>query len=82
MFTLVNKLGLALIRTTNYRLEDGKKKKQKRKDIVKKQKAETIAAKRRRARNGISLSSAEGRNYKSDIKDDIDLDKANHRYPL
>ncbi len=42
--------------------------------MVERQKIETIATTRRRARGGISLSSEEEKNYESDIGDEMDPD--------
>lgn len=59
---VASKLGLALIRIINYRLEKAKKEKQKR------EKVEAMAVKYCRASVRISSSSAEEENYESDTK--------------
>lgn len=41
-----------------------------------------MTAKYYRITKEISLSSIEKKNYKSDIKDNINSDKANNKYPL
>lgn len=41
-----------------------------------------MAAKRYRARGGISLANKKERNYKSDTGDKIHLDQANNKYLL
>ncbi len=47
------------------------------------QKTEAMLAKRQRARGRISLSSEEEKNYKSDTRDETDLDQANNnKIPL
>lgn len=74
------KLGLALIRTIYYRLEVAKKEGYKREEMVKMQKAKAMTAKQYRARRKINLSSKE--ENETNIKDDIDPDKANNKYSL
>ena len=76
------KLGPALIRATNHRLENVKKEKWKREEIVKRRKAKALAIERCRARGGISSSSVEEENDESDTKDDMDLDQTDNKYPL
>lgn len=71
-----------MIGATNHRLEDARKEKQKREEIVEKRKAEVLTVKRLRARRGISLSSIKEENYESDTKDNIDPDQANDKYLL
>lgn len=41
-----------------------------------------MAAKRYRNKRGINLSSRNHENYKSDTRDDTDLDQANNKYLL
>lgn len=79
---VARKIGPALIRWTNHRLEDARKEKQKREEIVERWKAKAMATKCRRTRGGISSSSTEEGNYESDTKDDTDPDKANNKYSL
>lgn len=50
--------------------------------MVEKQRIKAMAAKLQRAREGVSLSSKEKKNYESDTKDEIDLNQANNKYPL
>lgn len=50
--------------------------------MVERRKTEAMAAKRQRARGGISLSSEEGGNYESDTGDETDPDQANDEYLL
>ena len=71
---------MALTRTTNHKLEVAKKEKSKREEIIEKQKIKTMAAKCYRNKGGINLSSRNDENYKSDIRDNIDLDQANNKY--
>lgn len=70
-----------MIRVTNYRLEVIREEKQKREEIVKKQKTEAMAAKYHRARGGISLFSEKKGNYESETKDDTDPDQVSDKYP-
>ena len=70
--TVARKLRPALTRTTNDRLKAVKEEKQKREQIIEKQKAKTMAVKWHRARGGISLSNEE--KDETDIKDDTNLD--------
>ena len=71
---VIRKLVLALIKATNHRLEDAKEERCKREEMVKRWKTEAIAAKRCRDGGGISLSSREKRNHKSNTRDNTDLD--------
>ncbi len=51
--------------------------------MVERRKTEAMAAKRRRARGGISLSSEEEENYESDTGDETDPDQADdNKNPL
>ena len=52
---VTRKLKSASIRATNNRLEAAREERQKREEMIKREKAETMAAKRRRARERISL---------------------------
>ncbi len=71
---ITRKLGLALTRATNQRLEVAKEERRKTEEIVEKQKTEAMAAKWQRAKGGISLSIEEKENYESDIKDETHQD--------
>ncbi len=75
---VVRKLGPALTRAINQRLEVAREERRKREEMVERRKTEAIAAKRQRARGGISLSSEEEENYESDTEDETDLDQANN----
>ena len=79
---VARKLGPALIRATNYRLEIVRNKRQKKEEIVKKRKIEAMTAKRCKDKKGINLSNEEKRNYKSNIGDNTDLDQTNNKYLL
>lgn len=68
------KLGPALRRATNHKLEVTDKKSQKRKEMMKREKIKAIAAKRQKNREEINLSREKKRNYKSNIIDKIDSD--------
>ena len=74
--TVARKLGPALIRAINYRLEVAREEQQKKKEMMERQKTETMAARRQRARGKISLSSKEEENYESDTGDETDSDQA------
>lgn len=69
-----------MTRATNYRLEIAREEGMKSEELVKGQKVEVMVAKWYRDRREISLSSEE--ENKSDIGDDIDLDKTDDKYPL
>ena len=77
---VARKLGPALTRAINDRLEAAKEERQKREEMIEKGKTKAMTAKWRRARGGISLSNKE--EDKSDTKDNIDLDQSNDKYPL
>ncbi len=66
------KIGSALTRATNQKLDVAGKKRRKREEIVEKQKIDAMAAKRQRAREEISLSNEEEENYESDTRDKTD----------
>ncbi len=78
--TVTHKLRPASIRVINHRLEVIRKDKRKREEMVEKQKAEAIAAKRWKNRGESSVSSEEKDNYDSDTIDDIDLNQAKSKY--
>ncbi len=72
---VARKLGPALTRATNQRLEVAREERQKREKMVERRKIKAMAAKQRRASGGISLSSEEGENYESDTRDETDPDQ-------
>lgn len=76
------KLEPALIKVTNHRLENVTREKEKSEIIVKKRKAESVAAKRYKIGREIDLSSAKKSKYESNTKDNINSDKANDKYLL
>ena len=83
--TIACKLGLALIRVINDRLDVVREERQKKEEMMKRRKAEAMVAKRRRTRGRISLSSEE--EDKSNTRDNTDLDQANpnqtiDKYPV
>lgn len=71
---VICKLGSALTRATNHRLEVASKEKRKREEIVERRKTEAMAAKCQRTKRGISLSSKEKEDYESNTGDKMDLD--------
>ncbi len=71
---VTHKLGRALTRVINQRLEIAREERQKRKEMVERQKTEAMAVKRRRARRRIISSRKEEEIYESDIGDETDLD--------
>lgn len=66
------KLGLILIKTMKYRLKVVKEERQKRQEIIKKQKTEAMVAKQYRARGRISSSSK--KEYENTIEDNMGPD--------
>ena len=76
------KLGLALTRANNHRLEIAREERQKKEEIKEKQKTEAMVAKCCGNRGRISLSSKKEENYESNIRDDTDPDQANDKYLL
>ena len=76
--TVACKLGPALTKAINHKLEIASKERQKKEEIVERQKIKAMAAKRQKARGGISLSSKEKKSYKNDTGDKIDPDQANN----
>ena len=72
---VVHKLGSASPRAINDRLEVAREERRRRKEMMERQKAEVMVAKRHRSRGGISLSSEE--EDESDTKNDTDPDQAN-----
>lgn len=76
------KFRLASIRATNYRLEVASKKRQKREEMVKRQKTKAIGAKRQSSRKGICLSNKEKEDYEGDTRDKKDPDQSNNQYML
>ena len=77
---ITRKLKLASTRATNDRLEAAKKKKQKKEEMIERRKAKAMAAKQRRVRGEMSLSSE--KEDKSDTGDNTDPDQADNKYPL
>ncbi len=75
---VVRKFGPALTSATNQRLEVARKKRWKKEEIVERQKTEAMAAKRQRAKRGISLSSEEEETYKNNTGDETDPDQADN----
>lgn len=73
---------MALINAINHKLDNAKKKNQKRKKIVKRWKTKIIFAKHYKVRKRINLSNIKKENYKSNIKNNINLNKANNKYLL
>lgn len=71
-----------MIKAINYKLKDVSKEKQKRKEILERQKAKALAIKHCKARREISLSNTKKRNYENNTKDDTDLDQTNNKNPL
>ncbi len=71
------KLGLALPRAINQRLEVAREEKRKKEEIVKRWKTEAMVAKHQQAKREISSFIEEEENYESDTKDKTDLDQAN-----
>ena len=79
------KLRLASTRATNDRLEVVREERQKREEMMERQKTEAMAAKRHRAKGRISLSSE--KEDESDTRDDMDpnqanSDQTNNKYPV
>ena len=50
--------------------------------MIKKQKIKTMTGKCYKNRRQINLSNKKEKNYKSDIRDNINLDQANNKYLL
>ena len=70
------KLRPASIQAINDKLEVAREQRQKREDMVKKQKIEAIVTKCQRARGRICSSNKGEENYESDTEDETDLDQA------
>ena len=66
---VARKLGPALIKATNLRLEVAKEEVRRKQEVVERRKAEAAAAKRQRDRGGISSSNEDDDNYYSDTDD-------------
>ena len=77
---VARKLRLASTKATNDRLEAAREKRWKKEEMMERQKAKVMAAKRRRTRGGISLSSE--KEDGSDSRDNTDADQANDKYLL
>lgn len=70
------KVGPALRKTTDHRLEVASEESQKRKQMVEKQKTASMAAKRQRVKGRISLPGKEEKDYNSNIWDKMDQNQA------
>ena len=80
---IARKLRSASIKATNQRLKVARKERTKRVEIVERQKTEAMAAKCRRAREGISSSNEKEENYESDTRDETDPNQVgNNKNPL
>ena len=75
------KLGPALIKVTNLRLEVAKEEVWKKHEVVERRKAEAAATKRQRDRRDISLSNKDNDNYYSDT-DDTNPDQEDNLNPV
>lgn len=71
-----------MTKVTNYRLEVAKEERQKRDEMVDRQKTEAITVRQQKVRGGISFSSKEKGSYGSDIRDKTDPDQVDNEYPL
>ena len=78
--TIARKLGPALTRATNNRLEVDREKRRKKEEIKEWQKAKAMAAKQRRAKRGMSSSGKE--EDESDIENDTNPDQTKDKYLL
>ena len=76
--TVAHKLRPASTRATNDKLKAAKEERQKRKEMIERQKAKAMVAKWCKARGGISSSSK--KEDESDTGDDTDLDQADDKY--
>lgn len=76
------KLRPALIRIINHRLKVARKKKQKKEEMVERQKTKAIITKCQKTRRRISLSSKVEKNYENNTKNKTDQDQSNNKYPL
>ena len=77
------KLGLALTRTTNQKLEVARKEKEKREEMVERQKIVAMAIKCPKARGEIILFSEEKKNYRSESGDRKNSNQfGNNKNPL
>ena len=79
---VARKLGSALTKATNHKLDVSGEEKCKREEMVERRKTKTMATKRCRDRGGISLSSGKEENHKTDTRDDTNPDQAKDKYPL
>lgn len=77
---VARKLRPASLSAINHRLEVANEKGLKKEKMVERRKAETLAAKRYKAKGKISLSVEE--EDENNTKDDMDLDQADDKYPL
>ena len=71
---IARKLGLALTKATNQKLEVVRKERKKREKMIEKRKIEAMATKCQKVRGRISLSNKKKKNYENDTKDETDLD--------
>ena len=78
---VARKLGPALIKATNLRLEIAKEKVQRKQEVVERRKAEAAAVKRQRDKRGISSSNKDNDNYYNDTND-TDPDQENNLNPV
>lgn len=76
-YTVVCKLRPALTRTTNHKLKVARENKQKREEMVEKQKTNAMTIKHQRVRGRISLFSKEKNNYESNLEDATNQDLTN-----
>ena len=79
--TIAYKLGSASRRAINQKLEVAREEKCEGEKIVKRQKTKAIATKCCKDRGRISLLNKKKGNYKSDTKDNIDLNQSKEEYP-
>ena len=73
---VIHKLGPALIKATNHKLEIAREEQRKREEMVERRKTEAMAARCQKTREGIRLSSEEEENYESNTGDETDPNQA------
>lgn len=76
------KLRPIITKVSNHQLEVTREKKQKKEEMVEKQKIKTIIAKHCKYRESISLCIEEEENYESNTRDNMDLKQVNDKYLL
>lgn len=76
MDAIRHKVELGLTRAIHQKLEVDRKKRQKREEMVEKWKTKVMCAKRQRARGEIRLFSEDKKNYKSDTRDETNLNQS------